>query len=111
MSDQQSILLPGPDQRVIRLKEITGIAVANCLSCACGVPDEDGDYAELYCGMTCKKRLGPEFDEVYLEDQGIDLQAEKACWEPAFWHSQFAATGTEDSDGYADFVTACAAVR
>lgn len=70
-------------ERIEKLKEISGIKLANCHSCACSSQDRDGDYGEIYCGMKCQKRPGE-----YLEDQDIDLNEEHDCWEPEFWATE-----------------------
>lgn len=57
--------------------------VANCRFCVHAAEDHDGEHGELFCGTTCDD--GKAGDETYLEDAGVDLEAEKPCWEPDFW--------------------------
>jgi len=62
-----------------------GVAKLNCKTCLHGYEDTDGsDGSYWYCGMTCAKheKLLPE---TYLEDNGVDILTEKACWHPDFW--------------------------
>lgn len=64
----------------------TGCGRANCHSCRHKNEDieydEDGD--ENYGGTTCDKMV---FGDGYLEDQEVNLDDEKPCWEPDFWES------------------------
>lgn len=56
---------------------------ANCHFCDRASEDHDGEHGELFCGTVCTD--GKAGDETYLEDAGIDLDAEKPCWVPDFW--------------------------
>lgn len=60
-----------------------GVQKLNCKACLHGHEDTDGsDGSYWYCGTTCAKY---DLPETYLEDNGVDVETEKACWEPDFW--------------------------
>lgn len=76
-------LAPGSALRAAAAR--LGVEKLNCKTCCHGFEDTDGEPgATYYCGMTCSKNDMPE---TYLEDNGLDVNAEKACWEPDFWKS------------------------
>lgn len=89
-------------QAVREVRDACGIDKANCHTCLNGSVDTDGEHGQHYCGMVCGKRSGDDMD-TYLEDQGVDLDSEKACWLPEFWMTNFAddIDGSEDSLGKA----------
>lgn len=77
---------PSSDLRAAALR--LGVAKLNCKTCVHGHEDTDGsDGSYWYCGMTCSKheKLMPE---TYLEDNGVDIEAEKSCWHPDFWKAE-----------------------
>ena len=75
---------PPPSALTEALKKFSLIEKANCATCAYQSEDSDGEHGEIFCGTICSKRSGDDY-ETYLEDQGVDLSAEKGCWEPNFW--------------------------
>ncbi len=56
---------------------------ANCHFCVHACEKHEGEHGEKFCGTTCSANTFGE--ETCLEDAGIDLEAEKPCWYPAFW--------------------------
>lgn len=69
--------------RLQRLKAAVGIETADCDTCELGFAEHDGENGELYCGFFCSHH------DKYLEDVGVDVKAEKECWQPDFWYSGF----------------------
>lgn len=91
----------GITEKVQRLKEITGIEVANCTTCCHGSPEYDGDHGEKYCGMLCNRLPDdPDGEYLYVEDFGVSSETEKGCWEPDFWFSNFSADLAGDEQKY-----------
>lgn len=76
------------------LKKATGIATANCETCAYLTTDGDGNYPEkeitwLICGKI--PRMG--------NLKSFPFKKEMECWHPEFWQSKFAGmikTGTDE---------------
>ena len=84
---------------IFRLKELTGIPKANCWTCACGHADSDGEPgATFHCGMECSKSTS---ENSYIEDDGIDPDAEKECWEPEYWASASDSPASKHADAVA----------
>ena len=55
----------------------------NCKTCVHGSEDTDGEPGNTwYCGMVCTLH---DLPSTYLEDNDVDPETEKACWEPDFW--------------------------
>jgi hypothetical protein len=81
-----------------RVKSATGIAVANCKSCAFLGSDGDGGEPEYAVDW-------PVCDKVarYQNLRSFPFKKEMPCWEPNFWESKFADEMTQDDlDRFAD---------
>ncbi len=75
-----------PSADLLAIARRLGVKQANCHSCDSGYADSDGsEGSSLYCGMVCSCHKTPE---TYLEDCGVDVETEKACWRPDFWKTQ-----------------------
>lgn len=65
---------------------IMGVERLDCRTCLHGAQDWDGEPgATFYCGTVCGKH---DLPGTYVEDNGLDVDAEKACWEPDFWKTE-----------------------
>lgn len=81
--EQPSSLSLAPGSALLAAAARLGVKKLNCKTCAHGSEDSDGEPgATYYCGMTCSKH---DFPETYLEDNNVDIETDKACWEPDFW--------------------------
>lgn len=80
--------------KLCQLKEHTGCSVANCFTCH---HSQEEWHGPIFLGTYCPVR--EHTTARYLEDQGIDMNAEHACWIPDFLNTSFADsyTGTSES--------------
>ena len=97
MSERELIQPTG--SAILRIKELTGIPKANCWTCACGRAEIDGEPGATYhCGIECSKSTS---ENSYIEDDGIDPDTEKACWEPEYWASASDSPASKHADAVA----------
>ena len=72
------------DPLVLRLKEASGIAVANCETCGNLGSEDDGGDPPCQSWPVCHR-----FDR-YCYLRSFPFKKEMNCWTPHFWHSKFA---------------------
>jgi hypothetical protein len=93
------VLGGSPCSAILRLKELTGIKAANCWSCSMAQADRDGEPGATYhCGIVCLKSAS---ENTYIEEDGIDPDTEKACWEPEYWESESDSPASMHADAVA----------
>lgn len=78
-------------ERLEKLKELVGIACANCESCTYLGTDGDGPEYGGSWPICCK-----EYPKTNLSS--FPFKREQECWEPDFWHSKFAECISKESD-------------
>lgn len=68
-----------------RLKTVTGIKCANCLSCEnLGSEDDGGEPGSAISWAICREH--PSHHNL----KSFPFKTEMTCWRPEFWHSKFA---------------------